>query len=84
MQCIVISLKESFYHKANQLVGVYKDTKNKSSGVLTLDLEKRFGQLDAKVKSDEIDYGEEMGSAISQRGESVGLSVSSFETEDNW
>jgi len=38
LQCIVISLKESFYEKADALVGVYKDKTTQSSGVLTIDL----------------------------------------------
>lgn len=38
-QCLVISLKDSFYHKANALVGIYKDQDEISSGVLSLDLD---------------------------------------------
>lgn len=40
LQVIVISLKDSFYNKADALVGVYKDTKKRSSAHLTLDLTK--------------------------------------------
>jgi len=37
-QCLVISLKDSFYHKSDALVGVYRDNANECSGVLTVDL----------------------------------------------
>jgi structural maintenance of chromosome 1 len=37
-QCIVISLKEAFYHKADGLVGVMKDPREVCSKSLTLDL----------------------------------------------
>ncbi|MES1922608.1 Structural maintenance of chromosomes protein 1 [Bonamia ostreae] len=67
LQCIVVSLRESFYHKAEELVGVYKDVRRASSGVLTLDLE----EFDAQS-------GQTLGSAIRKRGRSVGVSVSSF------
>jgi structural maintenance of chromosome 1 len=40
LQMIVISLKESFYTKAEALVGVYRDQDKESSGHLTLDLNK--------------------------------------------
>jgi structural maintenance of chromosome 1 len=40
LQMIVISLKESFYNKADALVGVYRDQDKESSGHLTLDLQK--------------------------------------------
>ncbi|PRP86269.1 structural maintenance of chromosomes 1A [Planoprotostelium fungivorum] len=39
LQCIVISLKDTFYSKARALVGIYKDQKTASSSTLTLDLE---------------------------------------------
>jgi len=38
LQCIVISLKDTFYTKADALVGVYKDQKQQQSGILTLAL----------------------------------------------
>ena len=38
LQCIVISLKDQFYEKAGALVGIYKDRKTESSGVLHVDL----------------------------------------------
>ena len=38
LQCLVISLKDSFFDKANALVGVYRDQDENSSGILTLDL----------------------------------------------
>ena len=38
-QCLVISLKDSFFAKANALVGVYRDQPENSSGVLTIDLD---------------------------------------------
>jgi structural maintenance of chromosome 1 len=38
LQCIVISLKDTFYTKADGLVGVYRDQTQESSGNLTLDL----------------------------------------------
>ena len=38
LQFIVISLKNSFYEKADSLGGVYRDVDDKSSKVLTLDL----------------------------------------------
>jgi structural maintenance of chromosome 1 len=38
LQCIVISLKDSFYQKADALVGVYKDLPKQTSATLTLDL----------------------------------------------
>jgi structural maintenance of chromosome 1 len=40
LQCIVISLKENFYTKADALIGVYKDLNKQSSGLLHLDLQK--------------------------------------------
>jgi structural maintenance of chromosome 1 len=36
----VISLKDSFYNKADALVGVYKDRERESSAHLTMDLTK--------------------------------------------
>ncbi len=38
LQCIVISLKDTFYHKADALVGIYRDASKKGSSVLTIDL----------------------------------------------
>lgn len=38
LQCIVISLKDSFFDKADALVGVYRDQEAQASGILTLDL----------------------------------------------
>ena len=38
LQCLVISLKDSFYEKADALVGVFKDKATQRSGTLTLDL----------------------------------------------
>ena len=38
LQCLVISLKDSFYEKADALVGVFKDKAMQRSGTLTLDL----------------------------------------------
>jgi structural maintenance of chromosome 1 len=38
LQAIVISLKDSFYEKANGIVGVYRDVPGNTSRVLTLDL----------------------------------------------
>ena len=40
LQVLVISLKETFYSKANSLIGVYRDVDTKSSANLTLDLTK--------------------------------------------
>ena len=40
LQCVVISLKETFYSKAQALVGIYRHPSNKSSAALTLDLTK--------------------------------------------
>lgn len=37
-QCIVISLKDSFYSKADGIVGIYRDKAHQSSRSLTLDL----------------------------------------------
>ena len=37
-QCVVISLKDMFYEKADALIGVCKDMKSQSSETLTLDL----------------------------------------------
>jgi len=37
-QCIVISLKDTFYEKANALIGVAKDLDTSSSKTFTLDL----------------------------------------------
>ncbi|PNT78401.1 hypothetical protein BRADI_1g78711v3 [Brachypodium distachyon] len=39
-QSIVISLKDSFYDKAEALVGVYRDSERSCSRTLTLDLTK--------------------------------------------
>ncbi len=38
LQCIVISLKDTFFTKADGLVGVYRNQEEESSGTLTLDL----------------------------------------------
>lgn len=38
LQCIVISLKDAFYEKADALIGVYRDKATNTSGTLTLDL----------------------------------------------
>jgi structural maintenance of chromosome 1 len=38
-QCIVISLKDSFYDKANGIVGVYRDNERNCSSSLSLDLD---------------------------------------------
>jgi len=38
LQCIVISLKDTFYTKADGLVGVYRDQKAQQSGTATVDL----------------------------------------------
>jgi structural maintenance of chromosome 1 len=38
VQCLVISLKDNFYDKADALVGVYREIKEDSSKCLTLDL----------------------------------------------
>lgn len=40
LQCIVISLKDTFYTKADALIGIYRDQAKESSGTLTLDLTK--------------------------------------------
>ena len=40
LQVVVISLKDSFYNKADALVGVYKDQAKQSSAHLTIDLTK--------------------------------------------
>ena len=39
IQFVVISLKDTFYHMAHSLVGVYRDRSDESSDVVTLDLE---------------------------------------------
>lgn len=38
LQVVVISLKDTFYNKANALVGVYKDQEKQSSAHITIDL----------------------------------------------
>ena len=38
LQCIVISLKDTFYYMADELVGIYRDQEKHASGTLTLDL----------------------------------------------
>jgi structural maintenance of chromosome 1 len=38
LQVIVISLRDTFYCKADSLIGVYQDYENKVSRTLTLDL----------------------------------------------
>jgi len=38
LQCLVISLKDTFYTKADGLVGVYRDQKLQQSGIVTLNL----------------------------------------------
>ncbi|RYG41467.1 hypothetical protein EON68_03060 [archaeon] len=43
MQVIVISLKDSFYEKANGLIGIYRDAAQDCSHTLSLDLE-RYGE----------------------------------------
>jgi len=40
LQCIVISLKDAFFMKADALIGIYKDQASACSGSLTLDLVK--------------------------------------------
>jgi len=39
LQCIVISLKDTFYTKADGLVGIYRNQERESSGSLTLSLQ---------------------------------------------
>ncbi|CAI5727324.1 unnamed protein product [Peronospora destructor] len=39
-QCVVISLKDSFYEKADALIGIYKDISSQQSRSMTLDLTK--------------------------------------------
>ena len=46
-QCIVISLKDSFYENAESLVGVYRDRATDRSRTLTVDLE-QFGDVPAQ------------------------------------
>lgn len=43
-QYIVVSLKEQQYHRAESLVGVFKDQKRESSGIITLDLKAFAGK----------------------------------------
>lgn len=38
-QSIIISLKDTFFHKADCLVGITRDVENGGSGILTFDLE---------------------------------------------
>lgn len=38
LQCIVISLKDTFYTKADALIGIFRDQAKESSGTLSLDL----------------------------------------------
>lgn len=38
LQCLVISLKDMFYDKADSLVGIYRDSTSHCSRILTLDL----------------------------------------------
>lgn len=40
LQVVVISLKDSFYNKADALVGIYKDQQKQSSATITIDLTK--------------------------------------------
>lgn len=40
LQCIVISLKDTFYTQADSLVGIYRDQGKQSSGALTMELTK--------------------------------------------
>ena len=39
-QSIVISLKDTFYHRADGLVGIYRDAEAQCSKTLTIDLER--------------------------------------------
>ena len=39
-QCIVISLKDTFYHRADSLVGIYRDQHDDCSHLVTVDLSK--------------------------------------------
>lgn len=48
LQCVVISLKDTFYHKADGLIGIYKDQDEETSGSLTLDLRKYGASKNAK------------------------------------
>jgi len=38
LQCLVISLKDSFYHKSDAIVGIYRNHASECSEVLTVDL----------------------------------------------
>jgi len=38
LQFVVISLKDTFFEKADALIGIYRDQKDNCTGVLTLDL----------------------------------------------
>merc|ERR1712130_271255 len=52
LQCLVISLKDTFYTKADGLVGIYKDQAKEASGSLTLDLS-RYSNLQTHEQTHE-------------------------------
>ena len=54
-QFIVISLKDSFFAQSDSLVGVYKDQKTNSSGVLSMDLRPYAKEEEEEERYDEDD-----------------------------
>jgi structural maintenance of chromosome 1 len=66
LQCIVISLKDSFYDRASGIIGIYKDSAISGSGALSLDLTVYSGNgtsggeaNDKQVEEEEAEEGDE-------------------------
>jgi hypothetical protein len=53
----VISLKDTFYHKADSLIGIFKDQDKESSGSLTLDLRNFDNNSSSKTLSHSAVFG---------------------------
>uniref|UniRef100_A0A7S4E0N4 RecF/RecN/SMC N-terminal domain-containing protein n=1 Tax=Lotharella globosa TaxID=91324 RepID=A0A7S4E0N4_9EUKA len=69
LQCIVISLKDTFYHKADALVGVYKDQEQETSGTLTLSLSEYDSKPhDKKSKDKPLSHSAVFGSQNNEKG----------------
>jgi len=63
LQCIVISLKDTFYHKADALVGIYKDQEKETSGSITLDLCEYDAEKKSKSTGETLSHSAVFGSS---------------------
>jgi structural maintenance of chromosome 1 len=59
LQCLVISLKDSFYDRASGIIGIFKDSAISGSGAISLDMT-NYDQNDKQVEEDEKGEEEEV------------------------